>query len=205
MRTRALFMSGKVTRERFVEGLMRAPANFYYGVLWNKLFRTDIVRLQKIACPDNLDWCEDTVFNLSYLAHAKHVMVLPEPVYFYTKQKGSLSSAGKVLPDMMNSRAEVFERYRKLYQTGQAGTAATRLRLWAIGSASPWTEDTLWTATAIRSSMPSGWKRNPSAGSGRWSAGGCCAAAACIPAPLFSREWKRNKPRQDSWEDLLAR
>ena len=45
--------------------------------------------------------------------------VLPEPVYFYTKQKGSLSSAGKVLPDMMNSRAEVFERYRKLYQTAK--------------------------------------------------------------------------------------
>ena len=59
------------------------------------------------------------MFNLSYLAHAKHVMVLPEPAYFYTKQKGSLSSAGKVLPDMMNSRAEVFERYRKLYQTAK--------------------------------------------------------------------------------------
>lgn len=25
------------------------------------------------------------------------------------------------------------------------------------------------------------------------------------PAPPFSWEWKRNKPRQDSWEDLLAR
>ena len=181
---RALFMSGKVTRERFVEGLMRAPANFYYGVLWNKLFRTDIVRLQKIACPDNLDWCEDTVFNLSYLAHAKHVMVLPEPVYFYTKQKGSLSSAGKVLPDMMNSRAEVFERYRKLYQTAKPHSRNTIAPL-GYWSASPWTEDTLWTATAIRSSMPSGWKRNPSAGSGRWSAGGCCAAAACIRPAFF--------------------
>lgn len=68
---RAMFMEGKVTRERFVEGLMRAPANYYYGVLWNKLFRTDIVRLEKIACPDDLEWCEDTSFNLSYLAHTK--------------------------------------------------------------------------------------------------------------------------------------
>ena len=116
---RALFMEGKVTRERFVEGLMRAPANFYYGVLWNKLFRTDIVRLQKIACPDELDWCEDTSFNLSYLAHAKHVMVLPEPLYFYTKQKCSLSSAGKVLPDMMSTKVQVFDRYKKLYHTTQ--------------------------------------------------------------------------------------
>ena len=114
---RAIFMSGRVTRERFVEGLMCAPANFYYGVLWNKLFRTDVVRLQKIACPDDLDWCEDTSFNLSYLAHARHVFVIPEPLYFYTKQKDSLSSAGKVLPNMMDTRVQVFHRYKDLYRT----------------------------------------------------------------------------------------
>lgn len=113
---RAIFMQGKVTRERFVEGLMRAPANFYYGVLWNKLFRADIVRQQKISCPDDLNWCEDTTFNLSYLAHIKSVMVLPEPIYFYTKQKGSLSSAGKVLPEVMTTRTQVFDRYRELYR-----------------------------------------------------------------------------------------
>lgn len=116
---KALFMEGKVSRERFVEGLMRAPANYYYGVLWNKLFRTDIVRLQKIACPDDLDWCEDTSFNLSYLSHTKYVMVLPEPVYFYTKQKGSLSSVGKVLPDVMSTKVQVFDRYKDLYRTTQ--------------------------------------------------------------------------------------
>ncbi len=182
---RALFMSGKVTRERFVEGLMRAPANFYYGVLWNKLFRTDIVRLQKIACPDNLDWCEDTVFNLSYLAHAKHVMVLPEPVYFYTKQKGSLSSAGKVLPDMMNSRAEVFERYRKLYQTAKPHSRNT------IAPLGYWVKRPhgrrILCGRLPQSAVlcQADGKRNPSAGSGRWSAGGCCAAAACIRPAFF--------------------
>lgn len=114
---KAMFMEGRVSRERFVRGLMRAPANYYYGVLWNKLFRMDIVRRQKIACPDDLDWCEDTSFNLSYLAHTKYVMVLPEPVYFYTRQKGSLSSAGKVLPEMHKTKAAVFARYQALYHT----------------------------------------------------------------------------------------
>lgn len=113
---RALFMQGKVSRERFVEGLTRAPANFYYGVLWNKLFRTDIVRRQQIACPDDLEWCEDTTFNLRYLACVKNVMVLPDPVYYYTKQKGSLSSAGKVLPEVMTTRVRVFEHYCDLYR-----------------------------------------------------------------------------------------
>ncbi len=114
---RALFMEGKVTRERFVEGLMRAPANYYYGVLWNKLFITEIVRRQKITCPDNLDWCEDTTFNLSYIAHTKHVMVLPDPIYFYTKQKGSLSSISRMFPDVMSTRVQVFDQYKNLCET----------------------------------------------------------------------------------------
>ena len=114
---RAIFMEGKVTRERFVEGLMRAPTNYYYGVLWNKLFCTDIVRRQKIACPDDLEWCEDTTFNLSYFAHVKNVMVLPDPIYFYTKQKGSLSSTAaltKAWPSVMSTRVKVFRRYQEL-------------------------------------------------------------------------------------------
>jgi glycosyltransferase involved in cell wall biosynthesis len=112
----ALFMEGKVSRARFVEGLMRAPANYYYGVLWNKLYRADIVRESNLTFPGALDWCEDTAFNLNYISHVKFVMVLREPVYFYTKQKGSLSSPEKVLPNMMEAKVQVFRRYRDLYR-----------------------------------------------------------------------------------------
>lgn len=113
---RALFMAGKVSRARFVEGLMRAPANYYYGVLWNKLFRTDIVRRQKIACPEDLEWCEDTTFNLHYLANTKNVMVLPDPIYFYTKQKDSLSSVRRVLPEVVRTKGQLCGQYQTLYR-----------------------------------------------------------------------------------------
>ena len=83
----------------------------------DKLFITEIVRRQKITCPDNLDWCEDTTFNLSYIAHTKHVMVLPDPIYFYTKQKGSLSSISRMFPDVMSTRVQVFDQYKNLCET----------------------------------------------------------------------------------------
>ncbi len=143
------------------------------------------------------------MFNLSYLAHAKHVMVLPEPVYFLHQAERQPSSAGKVRPDMMNARAEVFERYRKLYQTAKPHSRNTiaPLGYWvSVPMDGGYSVDGYRNPQFYAKRM----EKKPSAGSGRWSAGGCCAAAACI-RPAFSREWKRNKPRQDSWEDLLAR
>ena len=32
---------------------------FYYGVMWNKLYRADIIRAHRITCCTDLDWCED--------------------------------------------------------------------------------------------------------------------------------------------------
>ena len=34
---------GVFTRREFAEEMLKAPANFYYGVLWNKLYRRSIV------------------------------------------------------------------------------------------------------------------------------------------------------------------
>ena len=35
---------GFMTKEEFACGLMQEPASFYYGVMWNKLYRADLVR-----------------------------------------------------------------------------------------------------------------------------------------------------------------
>ena len=38
---------GVLTREEFAAHMMENPADFYYGVLWNKLYRRDIVEEHK--------------------------------------------------------------------------------------------------------------------------------------------------------------
>ncbi len=37
-----------MTRKGFAEHMMEKPANFYYGVMWNKLYRRDILNAYKL-------------------------------------------------------------------------------------------------------------------------------------------------------------
>lgn len=53
---------------QFALGLMDEPASFYYGVLWNKLYRADIIRAHGVRCNTALSWSEDFLFNLSISA-----------------------------------------------------------------------------------------------------------------------------------------
>ena len=81
---------GLMERTQFAGYMMKAPANFYYGVMWNKFYRADIIRQEKLSCSKELDWCEDFRFNLEYLQYVVNVAVIQTPVYYYVKTKGSL-------------------------------------------------------------------------------------------------------------------
>ncbi|MDE6951519.1 MAG: glycosyltransferase, partial [Lachnospiraceae bacterium] len=59
------------SREKYAAYMMENPADFYYGVLWNKLFRREIVEKYKRRIDPYVSWCEDFMFNLEYIRHAK--------------------------------------------------------------------------------------------------------------------------------------
>ncbi len=82
--------SGYISCTEFAAYMMKAPANLYYGVMWNKLYHADIVKSAKIRCPVELCLGEDFLFNIEYLYHAHRITVIHEPIYFYVKNKGSL-------------------------------------------------------------------------------------------------------------------
>lgn len=107
-------ISGIMTRDEFVEHMMRAPGNFYYGVLWNKLYKRSLVRRRMLSCPEDLSWCEDTSFNYSYLQYVTTVTVLNRAIYFYRKTKGSLSSSGITLPRTLKTRSRLYPDYKSL-------------------------------------------------------------------------------------------
>ena len=108
---------GLLSREQFAEEMMKAPANFYYGVLWNKLFRKEIIQKQHVTCPVDLSWCEDFLFNLNYLKSAKTVYALPIPVYYYVKNKGSLVSTQVNLKQTIRIKKILFGYYKEWYQS----------------------------------------------------------------------------------------
>ena len=106
-----------ITRSRFAEYMMAAPANFYYGVLWNKFFRADIIRKFGLICSPELDWCEDFRFNLEYLQYVGKVGVITRPLYYYVKTKGSLVATQTNFHQTVRTRRILFDYYKELYRS----------------------------------------------------------------------------------------
>lgn len=110
-------VTGPITRKEYAEYMMKAPANFYYGVLWNKFFRTEVVRRQGLLCSTELDWCEDFKFNLEYLQYVNRIYVMQKPIYYYVKTKGSLVDTKIDLPNTVRTKKLLFDYYKDLYQS----------------------------------------------------------------------------------------
>ena len=70
-----------VDNDEFLRRLERLSNSFYYGVLWNKLFRGDIIREKEVRFVSGLAWGEDFAFVMSYLAHAERIGYMTVPVY----------------------------------------------------------------------------------------------------------------------------
>ena len=99
---------GLLSLEEFAGFMMENPADFYYGVLWNKLFKREIIAQHGLSMDKTISWCEDFMFNLEYLRHVKTVYALRVPVYYYVKTKGSLVSQGLSLTKTIKMKRMVF-------------------------------------------------------------------------------------------------
>ena len=108
---------GFLTKQQFAEGLMKEPASFYYGVMWNKLYRADIVRAHDdIICAEDMDWSEDLYFNLSYIRYAEKFYALSTPIYNYFNTPGSAVHTALNPVNIVATRATLFAYYKELYE-----------------------------------------------------------------------------------------
>lgn len=98
----------------FARHLLEEPASFYYGVMWNKLYRRELIMEHEIRCNEALQWSEDFQFNLEYIRYANTFCALQTPIYYYRKRDKSLSSALS-LGKAVTTKLELFEFYRDLY------------------------------------------------------------------------------------------
>lgn len=105
-----------LTRREFAEEMVKAPANFYYGVLWNKLYRRSIIQEHRLRCPEDVSWCEDFLFNLEYIKYVRLVAAIPEPVYCYIKRAGSLVATQATPVRALEMKKKTFACYKRLYQ-----------------------------------------------------------------------------------------
>jgi len=109
--------SGPISKRTYAEYMMKAPANYYYGVMWNKLYRADLIRAHHLKCPLELQWCEDFQFNLEFLQYADVIYALPKPLYYYVKTKGSLVDSNIDFVKTVRTKSVLFDYYRSLYES----------------------------------------------------------------------------------------
>lgn len=105
-----------LSRQEYASCMMKNPADFYYGVLWNKLFRRSLIERWQLQMDVRLHWCEDFIFNLEYILHAERFFALTVPVYYYVRTKGSLVNKQMNPIAILRMKRMVFEYYNHFYK-----------------------------------------------------------------------------------------
>ena len=106
-----------LTRTQYAEFMMQNPADFYYGVLWNKLYRRSIISRYRLRMDEKVSWSEDFIFNMEYVLHCDKIAVLKAPVYYYIKTEGSLvSRGGSSIQNTVRMKLNVIEYYSDFYR-----------------------------------------------------------------------------------------
>jgi glycosyltransferase involved in cell wall biosynthesis len=105
-----------LTKNEFALHLMDKPASFYYGVLWNKLYRRDILVEHEISFSSDLHWSEDFLFNLQYIRYAEVFSSTENAGYFYMQNPQSICHTAVNPASIAHMKASLFPYYKDLYE-----------------------------------------------------------------------------------------
>ena len=75
------------------------------GFVWNKVYKTEIIKNKHLKFSDNINMCEDLLFNISYLNYINDVMIINNSIYNYRIRKNSISKNN----NKTNSIVDCFE------------------------------------------------------------------------------------------------
>ena len=102
---------GIYDRDTFALRLMEKPASFFYSVLWNKLYRRDILADHHLQFTSEVRWAEDLVFNLEYILYANVFVSIPKAGYHYVQNPQSICHTQINLASIVQNKLQVFRYY----------------------------------------------------------------------------------------------
>ena len=114
------------TNEEFLKNLYSLMNKQLMYVIWNKVYRTDIIRKHGIKFP-NYSSCEDRLFNLAYYKHANSVYTTERILYQYSFD-GKKSLTNKYFPNKFETFVEFYEQMQSLSTHDLAGVSALFLK-----------------------------------------------------------------------------
>lgn len=106
---------GIYDRDTFALRLMEKPASFFYSVLWNKLYRRDILVDNHLQFTSEVRWAEDLVFNLEYILYANVFVSIPKAGYHYVQNPQSICHTQIKPAALVQNKIQVFHYYKDLY------------------------------------------------------------------------------------------
>lgn len=107
--------AGVYDKDTFALRLMDKPASYFYSVLWNKLYRHDILTGNDIQFVSEMRWAEDLVFNLRYIQYAERFVAIDKPGYYYVQNPQSICHTQINAAAIVQNKLQVFRYYKDLY------------------------------------------------------------------------------------------
>ena len=105
-----------LTREEYAAHMMENPADFYYGVLWNKLYRRELVERYHLRMDPEVSWCEDFYSIWSTSAGRSGSTPCLSRSTTMSRPKGSLASQSLSISRTVKMKLMIFESYHQFYK-----------------------------------------------------------------------------------------
>ena len=112
---------GRYTVEEYLCNTLKDPGHHYYGVVWNKLYKSAIIQNNKIRFDSDVNLGEDFIFNLEYLSCSRNVNVIRDKLIIYNKVNAKTLSQNKSksLSDCkweLKNRKHIYNRYVDVFK-----------------------------------------------------------------------------------------
>ena len=107
--------AGVYDKDTFALRLMDKPASYFYSVLWNKLYRRDLLVANDVQFASEMKWAEDLVFNLQYIRFAERFVSIGTPGYYYVQNPQSICHTQINPATIVQNKVQTFRYYKDLY------------------------------------------------------------------------------------------
>lgn len=93
--------------------------SLYVGVLWNKIYRSDIIKTNKILFDETINLGEDSLFNLEYIKYVKTIYISSKCLYYhYMSNENSLTKTISAI-NMWDMSTVRYEKMIEIYKRNQ--------------------------------------------------------------------------------------
>lgn len=136
---RIMELPGKYTASQYLLNTLQDPGHHYYGVVWNKLYKADIIAENNLRFQSDITLGEDFIFNIKYWQNCHSVYVDWRYMYVYSKVRDfTLSNIkhkklGNCISELEN-RKKIYDVYYEAIKRidGHKDTEEKLWRYWII-------------------------------------------------------------------------